>query len=373
MIYGTRIRQARLLLGESQADFGKRIGVDQSKVSKAESDLLPLTEASLMAVAEHSGFPPKFFERPLPPAVDTYQFRARVRVKAADRHRVITSAEIVHESYDLMRRETTPPPVRIPQIHAPPAQAAEEMRSVLGLHPFAPVPNLSLPLERSGVVLLALPVPGNKQDAFSWWHRTGKRRYPVVAALAGAPGDRLRWDFAHELGHLVMHEGGGGSADAESEADAFAAALLTPLAALRSEMPAKPTLSSLYAMKVRWGVSVQSLIRRARELGAVDEHQYMSLFRQISARGERMNERSQVKREKPRAYRKMAEVLFGATPAAGLAGLAAWTQEYAQDVLDQFAAQHELPTRRATVSSQTGLADVVPLRASRSSNRRRPS
>lgn len=99
-------------------------------------------------------------------------------------------------------------------------------------------------------------------------------------------------------------------------------------------------------MKLRWGVSVQSLIRRAKDLDAVTDEQYMSLFRQVSARGERMNERNQIRREKPRVYRKMAEVLFGESPATGLARLAAWTPEFAQDVLDQFAGAGDTQQKR---------------------------
>jgi hypothetical protein len=105
-------------------------------------------------------------------------------------------------------------------------------------------------------------------------------------------------------------------------------------------------------MKMRWGVSVQSLIRRAREVGRITDEQYMSLFRQVSARGERMSEQYQIPREKPRIYRKMAEVLFGEPAATGLSALGAWTEEFAQDVLAQFASKSELPTRRVWVSHQ---------------------
>ena len=174
--------------------------------------------------------------------------------------------------------------------------------------------------------------------------------YPVLTTLIGAPGDRLRWNLAHELGHLLLHDRQSSGQEIEYEADAFAAELLTPLAALDAEMPARPTLSALYAMKLRWGVSVQSLIRRARELGRVTDTQYMSLFRQISARGERMSERYQLNREKPRIYRKMSEVLFGESPASGLSDLCSWTEEFAQDVLEQYASKSELPSRRVLVN-----------------------
>jgi hypothetical protein len=75
-----------------------------------------------------------------------------------------------------------------------------------------------------------------------------------------------------------------------------------------------------------------------------------------------MNERYQIRREKPRSYRKMAEVLWADDLAAGLARLAAWTEEFAQDVLDQFASKTELPRGRVPIPPLGRLAPVVPLR-----------
>jgi Zn-dependent peptidase ImmA (M78 family) len=362
VIYGARIKQARLFIGETQEQFGLAIGLPQSRMPAVENDNTQLSEDSLMLACEHTGFPPEFFERPPAAPVAEYQFRARTRFKAAERNRVIRCAEMVHESYALMRQEAASVPVRVPDLReVAPTAAAHQIRASLDLHPHQPIPNLLLPIERLGVVVLALPVHGKKHDAFSWWQLDAKP-YPVITVLAGAPGDRLRWNLAHELGHVVLHPEGGAGTDVEREADAFAAELLTPLDAVRGEMPAHPTLSALYAMKLRWGVSAQSLIRRARDLGTIGDDRYMSLFRQLSARGERMNERHQIRREKPRGYRKMAEVLFGEQPAAGLAAMAAWTEDFAHDVLDQFATKGELPRSRTPLPASGHLAEVVYLR-----------
>jgi Zn-dependent peptidase ImmA (M78 family) len=371
VIYGARIKQARLYLGETQGVFGDAIGLRQARLSVAEATTIDLPETVLLDLAEHSGFPPTFFERPPLGPIDVL-FRARTRVKAADRNRALTCAEIVHESMHLMRSQLKPAPLQLPMLHGyEPKVAAREVRRVLDLDPLSPITNLTMPVERAGVAMLSLPCSGNKHDAFSWWQREGRRGYPVIAVLAGAPGDRLRWNIAHELGHLVLHQCEV-SQRAEREADQFAAELLTPLRMLRVEMPGSPTLSSLYAMKIRWGVSVQSLIRRARDLGVVDEARYMSLFRQVSARGERMNERFQLRREKPRAYRKMAEVLFGDGSVKGLSELAAWTPEFAEDVLDRYATVSELPSRRRPVVAPiSGLAEVIPMRADQTAKRKR--
>lgn len=350
MIYGGRVRQARLFLGSTQQQFAGIVGIRQATLSSLENDARPVIgDDALLAMAEHTGFPPAFFERYPAAQIDDVQFRARLTFKAADRNRAMSCANLVHESYVLMREKLEVPPVKIHPSHGfDPRQAAREFRKALGL-PSGPVANLTIPVERMGVVLLTLPVVGKKHDAFSAWQQGNIGPYPLIVTFAGSPGDRLRWNIAHELGHLLLHRGGSGQV-IEQEADAFAAELLTPMSAMAAEIPMRPRLGALYAMKVRWGVSVQSLIRRAREVGRITDEQYTSLFRQVSARGERMSERYQVPREKPRLYRRMAEVLFGDSPAAGLSALASWTEEFAQDVLEQFATKSELPSRRIWLS-----------------------
>jgi len=353
VIYGARVRQARLFLGATQIQFAGIVGISQAALSGLENGSRPtISDDTLMTIAEHTGFPPEFFERPAYTPIDDVQFRARLTFKAADRNQVMACANLVHETYGLMRRKLEMLPVKLQRAESgDPRLAAREFRSTLGL-PSGPVANLTTPVERIGVTILTLPVSGKKHDAFSTWQPGPSGSYPLIVTFAGTPGDRLRWTIAHELGHVLLHCGGSGQ-EIEREADVFASELLTPIEAMAAEIPERPRLASLYAMKMRWGVSVQSLIRRAREIGRITDEQYTSLFRQVSARGERMSERYQVSREKPRIYRKMAEVLFGESPALGLGALGGWTEEFAKDVLEQFASKSELPARRVWVSRQT--------------------
>jgi Zn-dependent peptidase ImmA (M78 family)/transcriptional regulator with XRE-family HTH domain len=361
VIYGTRVRQARLFLGATQTQFAGMIGMSQAGLSGLENETKPtITDDAFLAIAEHTGFPPEFFERPSCGSIDDVQFRARLTFKAADRNQAMSCANLVHETYALMREQVEVPAVGMRPAPGDPRETAREFRALLGL-PSGPVANLTTPVERIGVALITLPVGGKKHDAFSAWQPDSRGPYPLIVTFAGTPGDRLRWNIAHELGHLLLHRGGSGQ-EIEREADVFAAELLTPMKAMAAEIPARPRLASLYAMKMRWGVSVQSLIRRAREAGRVTDEQYTSLFRQVSARGERISERYQVPREKPRIYRKMAEVLFGESPAPGLSALGGWTEEFAQDVLAQFASKSEMPARRVWISQQEARSNVVELR-----------
>ena len=153
---------------------------------------------------------------------------------------------------------------------------------------------------------------------------------------------RLRFSVAHELGHLLLHATRTLDS-AEREADLFAAELLTPLDAIGPAMPPTVTLRGLTMLKSSWGVSVKSLIRRAREVGAIDQQRSTSLYRQMSARGWNRVEPGYVPVEKPRAFRKLVELAYGPGPnVQRLAADAGWSESLALAVLDPHATADEL-------------------------------
>jgi Zn-dependent peptidase ImmA (M78 family) len=117
---------------------------------------------------------------------------------------------------------------------------------------------------------------------------------------------------AHELGHLVLHHLPEGAPHAlEQQADAFAEAFLLPAAAMHAALVPPITLTTLADLKVRWGVSLQALIRRAHTLDLLTPSQYRSLSAQLGARGWRTREPITVPVERPRALRQLAELLYG--------------------------------------------------------------
>jgi Zn-dependent peptidase ImmA (M78 family) len=71
------------------------------------------------------------------------------------------------------------------------------------------------------------------------------------------------------------------------------------------------TLATLADLKVRWGVSLQALIRRAHTLDLLPPSQYRSLSAQLGARGWRTREPIAVPVERPRALPQLAELLYG--------------------------------------------------------------
>jgi Zn-dependent peptidase ImmA (M78 family) len=84
-----------------------------------------------------------------------------------------------------------------------------------------------------------------------------------------------------------------------------------PEKAMRREITTPVTLTSLAALKPRWGVSIQTLIYRAHQLGIIADRQYRYLFEQISIRGWRTREPENldIPVERSRTLRKIVELL----------------------------------------------------------------
>lgn len=359
MIRGERLRQVRELHRITQSDLAGRVpGLTQPRLSRIEQDLADPGNELAEMLASALGVRSDFFRREPAPDLRGHspQFRARTRLTASARTAALQWARLIAEEYGRLADAARPLPLRLePQPGAAPAQAAAYARRALGFSAGEPLPYLVLALERAGVTVLGLPYEADGLDAFCAW-RDGR---PVVAVLDGVAGDRLRFSVAHELGHLLLHA----SRDlrlqsAERAADQFAAELLMPAHAIGPTMPAHPTLRSLTQLKARWGVSLRSLIRRARELGVVDEQRSTSLHRQISARGWTRVEPGYVPLEKPRAFRKLAEISYGPGPdVERLAADAGWSESLALAVLDRHATADELPFESASVPR----GNVVPI------------
>lgn len=150
-----------------------------------------------------------------------------------------------------------------------------------------PIANMAALLETNGVVVSRLELGAENVDAFSCWI-DGR---PFV--FLGSAKDvccRSRFDAAHELGHLILHRDV--SQDdlqnkrvrdrIEREAHWFAGAFLLPRSTLLTEFYSTRT-QHLLGLKRRWRVSMQAIAHRCKEIGAIDEGQYILFRKQMSA------------------------------------------------------------------------------------------
>ncbi len=187
------------------------------------------------------------------------------------------------------------------------------MRAALGIAPEAPVTDLMHKLERSGVLVLAIPQELDALDGFAVWVNSPSSR-PVIALLGGKAGYRMNFTLGEELGHLVLHSPLIVSvAEADLQARQFAREFLLPKEALLAELETAVTLSSLAALKPRWHTSIQLLLRRAFDLERVTPNQYRYLNQQVRTLGWTKCEPGDesIVQPRPRLLRKMAELRYG--------------------------------------------------------------
>lgn len=278
----------------------------------------------------------------------TLQFRGRTSMSAAQRAQAYQYAKTIYEGVQKMAERINERSVRLPRLDDNPDTAARVARTALGLAPDEPIKHLTNALERGGVLVLALPVKLEKREAYSLWTGADLDK-PVIVVTDGSPGDRLRLSIAHELGHLVMHQAPKGDLKTiEREAYRFAGEFLVPEQAIRDELIPPVTLTSLARLKPRWRVSMGALAQRARDLEIITPRQFTYLRKQLTKRGWHKNEPSSlaVPIEKPRAVRKMAELLYGnPIDYKRLASDTNLTEQFVKEIIEAHADRNELSSR----------------------------
>ncbi|PRX47641.1 Zn-dependent peptidase ImmA (M78 family) [Prauserella shujinwangii] len=375
MIYGQRVRQLRVMHQLTQSELAERVLSTQDRISRIENDEIVCGAELAEMLAVELGVTSEYLKRRPAQSLIALspQFRARSRVPQRVRYSAMEWANFVNEEYQRLSVGTTAIPARLTGVeNERPVEAAHRVRESLGFNQDEPLPYLVLAVERLGARVLCLPIAVPALDGFSAWCQGT----PVIALMRGVPADRVRFTVAHELGHLVLHRTGQVGRDVEAEADEFASELLMPRHSISGSIPRSPTLNSLTMVKTQWGVSIKALVRRAKELGLIDSDRALSLYKQISKRGWNRREPGFVPEEKPRAFRKLAEINYGAGPNVELmAHDAGWSQELAFDVLDGYAQPDQLPrkARQGRSAAPTDADNVVYLSQRRRSHAVTPS
>lgn len=294
---GDLLRVGRELRGLSQTGLAREIGTSPAAISQFEKGSARPSSERLDALADALQVPVGFFvPRTEDEDLDRRAFFRSLRsTPVAARRKAAAQALVVRWLTRALERHVRFPEPAIPRHHRLELDAdldevepiAERVRAELELG-LGPISDAVRVVERRGVVAARLRVDQRDVDAFSVII-DGR---PILM-LADDKDDRgrSRFDAAHELGHWAMHdEVDVGKKDAEQQAHRFAAAFLMPAASIRDELPTRADARQLLALKARWGVSMAALIRRARDLGRMDQDEYVRAMKQFSARGWRRRE-----------------------------------------------------------------------------------
>ncbi|MGI3226100.1 helix-turn-helix domain-containing protein [Streptomyces sp. GTA36] len=276
---GARLTQARRLAGWSKKELATKIDVTPAAVGQYEAGAIRPRPEQVRRLAEALGMPSAFFTAGRPRAVlDTasVHFRSLRSAPARERERSLSFTELLWELAHTLETHIRLPTVdlpgwdggeTIPGLASDPQQAAHALRAQWGLGD-GPIPHLVRLLESHGILVSVMPYL-NPDSRKVYGFSTARLPRPVVV-LNDERDDvfRHRFSCAHELGHLLLHgEAHPGDIQNERQADAFAAEFLTPSARLTGALPTRVDFTALGRLQQTWGVSLDSLLVRCRELG----------------------------------------------------------------------------------------------------------
>lgn len=190
-----------------------------------------------------------------------------------------------------------------------------------------PIPALAELLEERGIKVLMLDLK-DVDGLTAHVGRSGKPLAPVIVVNGQRWGERQRFTMAHELGHLLVKAEGG--LDGEKAAHRFSGAFLMPADTLRAHVGRRRQSISrgeLLELKKLFGVSVQALTYRCRDLEILPDKVFRRLFREFSRVGWRtppyeepfaMKPAQRPRRFERLCYRALAEGAISETKAAEL-------------------------------------------------------
>ncbi|WP_136066376.1 helix-turn-helix domain-containing protein [Modicisalibacter radicis] len=315
---GSSMRLARVYSGLSLEEVSARVGKTRQYLHKLESGQSKPTEQLMVNLADSLNVEVEFF-KPKSGRLneDQFHFRKLFTTKATIRQVAIARGEMVNALICLLDRKLKLPRVNIPSIsdiqsYDSIERVAEACRKEWGLGS-SPIGNMTRLAESLGTVVTNFNGISKEIDALS----VAVERPFIVRNTAKESVCRQRFDIAHELGHLVMHEGViTGDRVTESQANRFASALLLPRTMMVKLFP-RPNgerldWKGMREFKQTWKVSKAAILYRAKQLDLITEAQYKRGVITLRKHGEAHGEKDDylISKEPPEILDKSLSVLL---------------------------------------------------------------
>lgn len=282
-----RIRIARTRRGMTKSELARLLGVTPRSITRYESGEAPTDSAE--ALSSVLQFPAEFFSAADAPEIEasTVSFRAARRATAQHRGAAVSAGSIGIEIDRWICQRFVLPSVDVPTHPGErPRLAARLVRAQWGLGT-RPLPNAVQLAESRGVRVYTLPPIAEQVDAYSAWYDDK----PFVFLARRRSPEGMRFDVAHELGHLVLHPAAAcDNTIQEREANEFASEFLIPRDAIPEYMRTNPTITELLTVRDQFKVSAMALAHATHAAGRMTDWAYRNTCIELSGRGFRRGE-----------------------------------------------------------------------------------
>lgn len=306
----SRLEFARKRRGIPRTKLAELVGLTPKTIQRWESGNGEPGDDQVVSLAQQLRVLPTFFYAheidQLPEAA--VSFRALSKMSASERDAATAAGRLGVEMIRWIEGKFKLPDHDVPSLTGwSPELAADAVRERWGLGSGL-VKHLVATCELHGVRVLAVSPDYRSVDAFSFYDAGT----PFIFLNTSKTAERIRFDLAHELGHLALHgehECPQGRT-AEQQANDFASAFLMPRESVLAAGLVGATVDDVIRAKARWQVSAMALARRLEGLGLLTDWVYRSICIELSKRGFRSTEPgSQLVPESSQVLRKVLAAL----------------------------------------------------------------
>jgi len=294
-----RLKLARSFHGLTLEELGERIAASRQYIHQLELGAKVPSPELIDALAAALYVKPAFFFRAPPEDISAANsnFRRLRSARVRDSEQVIAHGVVLDDLLSFIERFLRLPIANFPSFPATDPlgieRAAERVRIHWGLTADLPIESTVRVAENAGAVVVKFPGVSREIDALS----INRPRPLIIRSSEKEKPTRLRFDIAHEIGHLILHSdpvpaAASANVRRESDADRFASAFLLPRKPFERGFSRSKRLdwSRIFALKRHWNVSAQAILRRAYDLTLIDAAQYRTGCVYISRQGYRRNE-----------------------------------------------------------------------------------
>ena len=297
-----RIKQARVSRGLSITELAELVEVCKQAISQYELGKNEPSKFILNRISNTLNYPISFFYKPLPVSDNASSivfFRSGKTAKVKALNAAREKIAIFREINNYLSQYVDFPEVRMPKIDYVDGgleplenelieQYANTLRAYWNLGS-GPIENLISVAQKNGVLISKMLLRMNKLDAFSVWFDN----QPFIFLSSDKDTNaRVRFDVAHELGHLLMHAEYYTEDDMknkaikdklEDEANRFAGALLLPKTTFSKDVFSS-SIDHFVQLKAKWKASISCMITRSESLGLLSNNQIKYLKDQMTIR-----------------------------------------------------------------------------------------
>lgn len=289
-IFSKRLKSARTLASLSLDQLAEKMGniVSKNAISKYEKGQMMADSKVLLALSKALNVKPDYFFRPFTVEIENVEFRKKKKLSVKKVNSIkqtvtdLVERYIEVEQFLNIESSFSNPLSNLPiSTYQDIDEAALVLRRKwnLGLNA---LPNVIDLLEDNEIKVIEVEAP-DEFDGFSGW---ANGNIPIIVINKNYNIERKRLTALHELGHLILKLNEDVSErNKERLCFQFAAAMLIPKPTFKSEIGdvrSHFSIPELIAIKETYGISIQAIMARAKDLDIINQSQFIDFRKWIN-------------------------------------------------------------------------------------------